>query len=266
MAVKTVERDGVEIYSRTDGCADPEAPTLVLSHALGTDHRVFDRLLPHLPDAVRLVRYDLRGHGNSGTGKTPFGMGKLVSDAEAVCEAHDVRAGTFVGLSIGGMIGQGLSVKRTDLVGSLVLMCTAARIGTAALWQDRIDTVTSKGLAEVADGIVDRWFAARGRDEDDVALWRNRLAEQSAEGYAAAADAIKGTDLYAATAGLRLPVLGIAGSEDRATPPDLVRETVELVPGSRFEIVRGAGHLPPVDRPKEVAALLMGFLRDLGQV
>ena len=266
MSVKMVERDGVSLYSRTDGCPDPEAPTLVFAHALGTDHRVWDRLLPFLPGDLRLVRYDLRGHGASEVGPTPYRMGQMVRDAEAVCEAQDVRSATFVGLSIGGMIGQGLGVKRTDLVAALVLACTAARIGTTELWQDRIDTVREKGLAEVSDAIVSRWFAAKGRDEADVALWRERLEEMDVEGYTAAVAAIQGTDFYATTAGLRLPVLGLAGSEDRATPPDLVRETVDLVPGSRFELIKGAGHLPSVDRPQEMAALLMSFLRDLGQV
>ena len=266
MPVKMVEREGLSLYSRTDGCPDPEAPTLVLSHALGTDHRVWDRLLPHLPGDLRLIRYDLRGHGTSDVGPTPYRMGQLVSDAEAVCEAHEVRGATFVGLSIGGMIGQGLGVKRSDLVGALVLACTAARIGTKELWQDRIDAVRDRGMAGISGAVVDRWFAPKGRDEDDAALWRERLEEVDPEGYAAAAAAIQGTDFYATTAGLRLPVLGLAGSEDRATPPDLVRETVELVPGARFELIRGAGHLPPVDRPKETAALLMSFLRDLGQV
>ena len=266
MAVTMVERDGVSLYSRTDGCPDPEAPTLVFSHALGTDYRVWDRLLPFLPGDLRLIRYDLRGHGSSEVGETPYRMGQLVSDAEAICEAHEVSGATFVGLSIGGMIGQGLGVKRPDLIGALVLSCTAARIGTPDLWQERIDTVLEAGMDGVADAIVARWFAAKDANAEDVALWRDRLAEQPAEGYAAAAAAIKGADFYAATAGLRMPLLGLAGSEDRATPPDLVRETVDLVPGARFELIRGAGHLPPVDRPKETAAAIMSLLRDLGQV
>ena len=266
MAVKMVERDGVSLYSRTDGCPEPDAPTLVFAHALGTDHRVWERLLPHLPGDLRLIRYDLRGHGSSDVGPVPYRMGQMIRDAEAVCEVHEVQGATFVGLSVGGMIGQGLGVKRTDLVGALVLASTAARIGTTALWQERIDTVREKGLGGTSEAIVARWFASKGADEADVALWRERLEELTVDGYTATVSAIQGTDFYASTAGLRLPVLGLAGTEDRATPPDLVRETVDLVPNSRFELIKGAGHLPPVDRPKEMAALIMSFLRGLRQV
>ena len=83
-------------------------------------------------------------------------------------------------------------------------------------------------------------------------------------GYLGCSAAIAGTDFYTTTAGLRLPLLGIAGSDDGSTPPDLVRETVDLVPGARFALIRGAGHLPVVDQPELWAGHVGQFLRDIG--
>jgi 3-oxoadipate enol-lactonase len=92
------------------------------------------------------------------------------------------------------------------------------------------------------------------------------LARTPAEGYAGCCAAIAGTDFYTPTSGLTLPTLGIAGTEDGSTPPDLVRETVDLIKGSRFELIRGVGHLPCVEKPEQYAALLTQFLKDVGHV
>ena len=92
------------------------------------------------------------------------------------------------------------------------------------------------------------------------------LVRQPDEGYMGCSAAISGTDFFASTSGLRLPVLGIAGSEDGSTPPDLVRETVDLVRGSRFQLIRGAGHLPCVEKPEEFAQIITDFMRETGHI
>ena len=86
------------------------------------------------------------------------------------------------------------------------------------------------------------------------------------EGYIGCAHAIARTDFIATTSALRLPVMGIAGDHDSSTPPDLVRETVDLIPGSSFHIIRGAGHLPCVEQPHEFARLLNTFLQSTGHI
>jgi 3-oxoadipate enol-lactonase len=86
------------------------------------------------------------------------------------------------------------------------------------------------------------------------------------DGYAGCSAAIAGSDFYSTTAALRLPALAIAGDHDGSTPPDLVREMADLIPGARFELIRGAGHLPCVEKPDEYAAILTGFLRDIGHL
>jgi 3-oxoadipate enol-lactonase len=148
----------------------------------------------------------------------------------------------------------------------MVISNTAAKIGTTQMWDDRIAAVRDGGIEALADPIMERWFSTGFRATPDLALWRNMLVRQPAEGYMGCSAAISGTDLYSTTSSLGLPTLAIAGSEDGATPPDLVRETAELIKGARFHLIRGAGHLPCVEKHEEYAKVLAEFLKETGHV
>lgn len=261
-----IDRQGVALQVRIDGPEDASAPTVVFANSLGTDMSLWDPILPYLPEGLRLIRMDKRGHGRSDVPPAPYTMGALVSDAEAVCDALSVKDCVFVGLSVGGLIAQGLAVKRLDLVRGIVLSNTAAKIGTPKMWQDRIDAVRAGGLAPMADSVMERWFGKEFRESDAVRPWRDLLVSTPAEGYIGVSAAISGTDFFTPTSGLRLPALGIAGSDDGATPADLVRETIDLIPGSRFHLIRKAGHLPCVEQPEEYARVLAEFLKNIGHV
>jgi 3-oxoadipate enol-lactonase len=254
----------VRLHTRIDGPEDG-AP-VVFANSLGTDFRLWDPILPLLPEGLRILRFDKRGHGLSTCPSAPYTMGQLVSDAEKLMDMHGFKDALFVGLSIGGMIAQGLSVKRLDLIRAVVLSNTGAKIGTREIWDQRIAGVEAGGIESLADAVMERWFSAEFRAGPDLELWRNMLTRQEDAGYAGCSAAIAGTDFWTTTAGLRLPALGIAGSEDGSTPPDLVRETVELIPGAQFHLIRGAGHLPCVEKPEEYAEVLTGFLRETGHV
>jgi 3-oxoadipate enol-lactonase len=243
-----------------------DAPALVFANSLGTDFRLWDGILPHLPEGLRVIRYDKRGHGLSTCPPAPYSMGALVHDAERLLDALEVRDCVFVGLSIGGMIAQGLAAKRLDQVRAVVLSNTAPKIGTRAMWEERIAMVETQGLRAMSGAIMERWFSREFRDSPAVTPWRRMVEVTPAAGYAGCSAAIAGTDFYTPTAALRLPALVIGGSEDGSTPPDLVRELADLIPGARFELIRGAGHLPCVERREEFAALLNGFLKDIGHM
>ena len=241
-----------------------DAPALVFANSLGTDLRLWDGVLPHLPAGLRLIRYDKRGHGLSTCPPAPYAMGALVHDAERLLDALGVRDCVFVGLSIGGMIAQGLAAKRLDLVRGVVLSNTAPKIGTRAMWEERIATVEDGGPGALSEAVMARWFSRPFRESAAATPWRRMVEVTPAAGYAGCAAAIAGTDFYTTTAALRLPALAIGGSEDGSTPPDLVRELAELIPGARFELIRGAGHLPCVEQPAAYAALLARFLDEIG--
>jgi 3-oxoadipate enol-lactonase len=262
--MKIADLGDVQLHYRIDG--DPDGAPVVFANSLGTDLRLWDAVLPLLPKGLKYIRYDKRGHGLSCLPPAPYAMGALVRDAEALLDHLAVRDCVFVGLSIGGMIAQGLAVKRLDLVRAMVLSNTGAKIGTPEMWNQRIAAVKAGGIESLADAVMERWFSKAFRATPELALWRNMLVRQPDEGYCGCSAAISGTDFYTPTSGLRLPTLGIAGSEDGATPPDLVRETVDLVPGSQFHLIRGAGHLPCVEKPEEYADVLTRFLREVGHV
>jgi len=256
--------DDINLHYRDEG--DPAGPPVVFANSLGTDMRLWDPILPHLPAGLRIIRYDKRGHGLSDCPQAPYKMGTLVSDAERLMDHLGVKDAVFVGLSIGGMIAQGLAVKRMDLIRGMVISNTAAKIGTPDLWDERIKGVQDGGIAALADAVMERWFSDAFRATPDLLEWKHMLVRQPDEGYVGCSAAISGTDLMAATATLTLPTLAIAGSEDGSTPPDLVRETAELIRGSDFALIRGAGHLPCVEKPEEYAELLTGFLTRLGHL
>ena len=248
---------GARIAWREDGEADGRP--VVFAGSLGTDLRLWDAVLPLLPPGLRAIRFDMRGHGGSCVPDGPYAMDDLVGDAEALLDALGVRGCAFVGLSIGGMVAQGLAARRPDLVAAMVLSNTAHRMGTPALWRERIAAVREGGMERVADAVAARWFGP-GAPVELVAGWRARLAATSPEGYAACCGAIAGADLREAAATLRLPILGIAGGRDAASTPEEVRATVALVPGARMETIPETGHLPPVEAPGPYARLLTEFL------
>ncbi len=254
----------IKLHYREDG--DPDGAPIVFANSLGTDFRLWDKIVPRLPEGLRIIRFDKRGHGLSDCPPGPYSMGMLVRDTERLLDHLQVRDCVFVGLSIGGMIAQGLAVKRLDLVRGLVLSNTAAKIGQPQMWQDRIAAVKENGIEALADATMERWFARPFRESVEMTGWRNMMTRQPEEGYMGCCAAISGTDFYTPTSGLRLPTLGIAGSEDGSTPPDLVRETVDLIPGSKFHLIRRAGHIPCVEQPEEYADTLTGFLKELGHV
>ena len=262
--MKIFDTGDVRLHYRVDGPEDG-AP-VVFANSLGTDLRLWDPILPLLPKGLRIIRFDKRGHGLSSCPPAPYAMGALIGDTEKLLDHLGVKDCVFVGLSIGGMIAQGLATKRLDLIRAMVLSNTAAKMGTAEMWEDRIAAIRAGGLEAMADGIMERWFSKSFRAGPELDLWRNMLVRQPVEGYLGCCAAIAGTDFYTPTSGLTLPTLAIAGSEDGSSPPDLVRETAELIRGSRFELIRGAGHLPCIEAPDRYAEVLTTFLTEIGHV
>ena len=241
------------------------APPVVLLHALGTHLRLWDPVVARLP-GHRILRLDMRGHGRSDVPPGPYAMGALIHDVERVMAQVGMREAVVVGLSIGGLIAQGLAVKRLDLVRGMVLSNTAARIGIAAQWQARIEAVRAGGMAAIAEATLERWFGRGWRDLPKLPQMRAMLLSTAPEGWMGAAAAIAGTDFYTPTAGLTLPTLALAGLRDGSTPPDLVKETADLILGSRFQLIRGAGHLPMVEQPDAYARAIRAFLESIGHV
>lgn len=244
----------------------PHGAPVVLIHAHGVDHTIWEPLMPHLPPALRILRFDLRGHGLSDAPAPPYSMGGLITDTARVMDHFAMQDAVVVGLCIGGLIAQGLAVKRLDLVRAMVLSNTAARMGTPSHWHDRIAKVRDDGMAALTEVTLTRWFGPNVMQHPDYAAWQARLSMQNPDGWAGCAQAMAHTDFYETTATLRLPTLCIAGDRDGATPPDLVREAADLIPGSQFHLIRGAGHVPFVEKPAAYATAVTDFLTRIGHI
>lgn len=236
---------------------------IVLLHALGTHMGLWDGLLPHLP-RHRILRLDLRGHGASDVPAPPYSMGAMIHDVEEAMAHFGVKEAVVIGASLGGLIAQGLAIKRLDLVRGMVLSNTAAKIGGPSLWQSRIQTVASGGLGPYAAGAMERIFGPRWQDAPQMPAVRQMLLNTPVQGWIGAAHAIAGADFYTPISTLHLPALVIAGARDGTTPPDLVRETADVLPNAEFALMRGVGHLPMVEDPAAFAAALLPFLARIG--
>ena len=257
-----IEIGDLRLHYRLDG--DPDGAPVVFANSLGTDFRLWDKILPRLPDGLRILRYDKRGHGLSSCPEGDYRLDELVEDAANLLRELGIRDCLFVGLSIGGLIAQGLAARYPDRVRAMVLSNTAAKIGTADLWRERIAALRADGIEAIADNIMERWFAKVFHREHATELhgWRNMLTRTPLAGYVGCCTAIAAADLSELTAGLTLPTLAIAGSEDGSTPPEVVRATAGLIAGARFELIDDAGHVPCIEQPDEYARLLTEFIAE----
>ncbi len=246
----------------------PGAPTLVFSNSLGTDLRAWDRLAARLSGRFRIVRYDKRGHGLSQATPPPYRIDDHVDDLIGLLDHLALDRIVLCGLSVGGLIAQGLALRQPKRVQALILADTAAKIGTAEMWEARIAAIEAGGIEAIADAIMERWLSAefrRSRPEESAG-WRNMLVRTPTAGYLGTCAAIRDADFSAEAAGIEVPTLCLVGSEDGATPPDLVRATADLVRGAQFAVIDGAGHLPCIERPDVMAGLLTSFLEEHGLV
>ncbi|KPA20741.1 3-oxoadipate enol-lactonase 2 [Shimia sp. SK013] len=262
--MRMISANGVAHHVREEG--DAAGRPIVFANSLGTDLRLWDSILPLLPAGMRVIRFDMRGHGLSDVPAGPYQMGDLVADTEALLDALDVRGALFVGLSIGGMIGMGLAARRPDVVAALVLSNTAAAMGTADMWQARITAVENNGLESISDSVMQRWFSPAFLRTPELAAWRNMMVRTAPEGYAGCCAAIAHADMTSQVASLAQPVMGIAGEMDGASPPDLVENTVRRARNARFATIPAVGHLPHVEAPQAYAHLITDFIKETAHV
>jgi 3-oxoadipate enol-lactonase len=262
--MKAMQTAGCVLHVQEEG--DPHGTSLVFVNSLGTDLRLWDSVIPRLRDVFRTVRYDKRGHGLSAAPPAPYRLEDHVSDLTGLLDGLGISEAIVCGVSVGGMIAQGLAASRPDLVRGLVLCDTAAKIGEHAMWQERIATIECHGIAALADAVLERWFPPTYRElhKGELALWRNMLVRQPVSGYSGTCAALRDADLTESARAIEVPTLVVGGSADGSTPPELVKSLADLIPGARFAVIDGAGHLPMVDAPEELVRLIQAFFEEAG--
>lgn len=236
---------------------------IVFSNGLGSDFRIWLPLFDELGDDVSVLLYDSRGHGLSGGADAPFGIDDLVSDLAGLCDELGIRKATFCGLSVGGIVCQGLWKSRPDLFRKLILCDTAPRIGTTEIWAERIAGIEAGGLDSAADNAMARWFTPAFHEDraDDVAGYRLMMTRQSKAGYLSTCVALRDADLSEILPTIAVPTLVVVGDQDGSTPPETVQAAADRIPDARFEVIEDCAHLPCVEQPEALAELIQAFMR-----
>lgn len=239
-----------------------DKPVIVFINSLGTDFRIWRDVVVRLAGDFPIITYDKRGHGLSDLGQVPYSIDDHVLDLAGLLDRLNVRDAIICGLSVGGMIAQGLEAKRPDLVKGLVLCDTAHKIGTAEMWNARIESVETRGIESLADGTMERWFTPAFRRPENAAYhgYRTMLTRQSAVGYAATCAALRDADLTESTKRIAVPTLCVVGDQDGATPPDVVLAMAKLIHGARYEVIKDAGHIPCVEQPEMLTEMIRAFI------
>ncbi|WP_068081295.1 3-oxoadipate enol-lactonase [Novosphingobium rosa] len=252
--------DGCRIAYRWDGPQD--APVLLLSNSLGTDHAMWEPQISGLAVRFRVLRYDQRGHGRSDAPAGAYSMDRLGHDALDLLDALGIAKADFCGLSLGGMVGQWLAVHAPERIGKLILANTSAYMGLPANWQSRIDSVREQGMAPLAQASIARWFTPGFADRmpDAMAPIHAMLLATDPVGYAGCCGAIRDMDQRPTSFLNTLPTLVIAGAQDPATPVAASEFLAERARHGRIEILADAAHLSNVEQPEAFLKSMLAFL------
>ena len=243
-----------QLRAALQGPADGAGAPVVLSHGLGMDLHLWDDLAAQLAaQGHPVLRYDHRGHGGSAVPAGPYTMDELVDDAARLVREWGRGPVVFVGLSMGGMVGQGLGVRHPEVVKGLVLANTSAQYPEAAkaIWAQRIATVEAQGLTAIADAVMERWFCAafRAAQADTVAGFRATVLRTDAKGYVACCHAIANVDWLDRLDQVRCPTLIIAGEQDMGAPVAMAQAMAGRMTGAELVVLADAAHLSVVEQP-----------------
>ncbi len=255
-------------YAEMQGCrlyyefrAVPGKPVLMLSNSLGTNLSMWEPQLEQFGRHFSLLRYDARGHGRSSVPVGPYSIAQMGSDAIGLLDALSLERVHFCGLSMGGMVGLWLGTHATARVDRLVLANTAAKIGTAEGWNERIATVQKGGMGAIVPAVLERWFTAdfRAREANAVAATSAMLMATSADGYVASCAAIRDMDQRADLGEIVAPTLVLFGIQDHVTTPQDSDLLVKAIASVR-RLPLHAAHLSNVEAAAAFTQGVVEFL------
>lgn len=251
----------VELHFTDSGGA---GEALVLAHAIGCDHRMWSDLAARLGGDFRVIALDARGHGRSPVVPRPYTLEIMADDACLVLEKLGIARAHWVGLSMGGMVGQAFALRHPARLMKLVIANSTCSYGPGgrAMWQARAKAVQEGGLAGIREMVESRYFseAFRASHPARVAEVMERFVQTPAEGYLGCCDAIARLDYSDDLIRVKAKTLAIAGELDAGTPPAMSEAIAAKIPGARLAVIRGAAHLSAVEAPEEFARLAGEFL------
>ena len=237
---------------------------VVMSHALGLNMHMWDELAMQLAADRPVLRYDHRGHGGSAVPPGPYTMDDLVDDAARLIREWGRGPVVWIGLSMGGMVGQGLAVRHPELVQAIVLANTSAKYpeAAAAVFAQRVNAVQTGGMASIVDSVMERYFSAayRASHTAQVAQARATVLHCDPAGYAACCEAVGAVDWLERLNTVRCPTLIIAGALDIGAPVAMSQAMHERIRGSKLVVLDEASHLSVAEQPALFSLNVKDFL------
>ena len=252
--------DGARIAYRWDG--DAGLPVLALSNSIGTTLRMWDDQMPALARHFRVLRFDTRGHGDSSVPAGPYSLDRLGRDVLELFDALGGERAHFLGLSLGGIIGQWLGVHAPDRIDRLILANTSPYLGPAPQWDERIAaTLQAPDMKESAETFLANWFPAAMLQAGGPVIdtFRDMLLNTDRHGLAGAFAAVRDTDLRRTIALIPRPTLVIAGRDATVTAASHGEQIAATVPGAQWRLLE-AVHLSNIEQPDEFREAVLGFL------
>jgi 3-oxoadipate enol-lactonase len=257
MHVRIGEQD---IHYQIDG----EGPWLTLSHSLAVGSAMWEPQLKVLTPHFKVLRIDTRGHGGSGVPAGLCAMADLADDVRGLYRVLGVEHSHWLGLSMGGMIGETFALKYPGVLTRLVLADATARAApnAQAMWGERIALARAKGMHGLVDMTLARWFTEPYRLANPAVMARvaAMIESTSVEGYCACCAAVAAIDVLDKLPAIDVPVLVIVGDQDQATPPQMSRDMHARLPRSELLVLKDAAHLSSVEQADAFNAAVLAFL------
>jgi 3-oxoadipate enol-lactonase len=257
-----ITANGISVHYTLNGPAG--APVVTLSHSLATDLAMWEPQVAALASKYRVLRYDTRGHGVTDAPAGPYTLEQLAEDARALLAVLGVERTHFIGLSMGGMIGQMLALKHPEMLRSLVLCDTSSRVPLEArpTWDERIRVTEAKGMEPHVEPTIGRWFTPPFLPSHPEVVDRVRamIRQTKPQGYIGCCDAIKVLDLTEQLHRVTTPTLIIVGEDDPGTPVAASRAIQERIKNSELVILKSAAHLSNMEQAGAFNQAVTAFL------
>ena len=241
------------------------APVVVLSHSLGSSLIMWGPQMESLRTHFQVLRYDTRGHGGTESPAGSYTLEMLGEDAVALLDALKMKRVHFVGLSLGGMIGQYLGLNHAARLRSLVLCSTAAALPPDAqpLWDERIETARTKGLQALVDATLERWFTSAylRKNAPMLGIIRRQFLATAPEGFIGCCEAIRRLSYLDRLPEIKIPAAILVGEDDPGTPVSASQAIQGKITGSKLVVLPAAKHLANIEKAEVFNSALLGFLK-----
>jgi 3-oxoadipate enol-lactonase len=256
-----VSTNGVEINYSIEGEGQE---WITLSHSLACNMSMWDEQMDLLKPNFKVLRFDTRGHGGSSAPAGPYTLEQLADDVHGLFAALGIKQTHWVGLSMGGMIGETFALKYPGMFTSLVLADTTSRRPPNAeqMWGDRIKAVEANGMQAVLQTTLERWFTAPYREKHPEVMARISadILGTPVAGFAGCCAAISTIDVMDRLKEIKCPTLVTVGEHDHGTPPEMAKLIHENLPGSELFIIPDAAHIASIEQKDVFNKMLSGFL------